>query len=261
MTKSDWEIVDNILSQFKELETENRKNHIKTGYKRIRALDNTIYKFTSLSVNLMKNRGNRPIRINYVEMLLTSIVNNAIVIKDLYINGWHLQCQSIMRVQYELLNNVFSILIDIKFFERFQKIQKLGDEEIPVSPKHTESKKIIRKFFEKEKEKKTWSAIESLMDYLYSELSRAIHSNFFHVVMLSNNKSDDDNFYPGIGGNKNSLTRMNTSVEQMNNYSQLLWIFIKDLLLELKAFEIKNTVFELEFMKSSIILDSTKKRI
>ncbi len=261
MKKSDWEIIDDILNQFKELETDNKINHLKTEHKTVRALDNTIYKFTSLSVCLLKNRGNRPLRLNYVEMFLSSIVNNAIVIKNLYISGWHLQCQSIMRVQYELLNNVIAILVDVDFFQRFQKIQKLGDKEIPISPKHNDSKRVIRKFLEKEEGKELWLTIESHMDYLYKELSRAIHSNFFHVAMLSIDRLDDDNIYPGIGGNKNSLPRMNNSVEQMNNYSQFLWLFIKELLLELKAFEIKDTVFELEFMKNPIMIDSEKNGI
>lgn len=144
MIKTDWELVDDILKQLSELEIENVDNHYKFEYNLIKAIDNTIFKFTSLSMHLLNNSDNKSIKITYVKMFLTSIANNCLVIKKLFISGWHLQCQSIMRVQYEQLNIVLGILSDDDFFTRFQEIQTVKDEIIGISPKHIDAKKIIR---------------------------------------------------------------------------------------------------------------------
>jgi hypothetical protein len=76
--------------------------------------------------------------------------------------------------------------------------------------------------------------------------------------MLSNNISEDGTYTPSLGGNKNSIARMTISVEQMNNYCQILWLMIKDKIIELQLFDSKNTEFERDFMKEAIILEQNK---
>lgn len=254
MKQDDLKSIKDIIAQLDEIELENINAHEKDEKSIIFALENSIYKFSVLSLCLMEKRGNRSIKLNYIEIFITAIANNSVVIKKLFMGGWHLQCQSIMRVQYEQLNVVLSIIFDDDFFKKFHTIQEINDEEIPVSPKHKDTKRILKKFLEKKNGKAFWDALSPIMEFIYKEFSRAIHNNFLHVVMLSSNKDKDDIFRPGIGGNQNCMDRMRASILQMNNYSQIIYSLIQDILIDLDAIDNQNQLLKLEIMKSPLII-------
>ena len=255
MNQKEFKLIQNVIEQFNEIEKENFSQHLTDNEKLIPFLDNTIFKFSCLSYHLLKNRGDRELKFNFLETFASSMTNNSIVIKKLFLEGWHLQCQNIMRVQFEQINIALAILSDVNFFNRFQKTQNLTNEEIPFTPRHNDSKKIIRKHIEKNEGKEFWNGVESLMEYLYEELSRSIHCNFLHITMLSTDKSKDNVYSPGVGGNKNSIKRLIDSVTTMNNYSQIMWTLIKDLTIQNKIFDINDTEFELNFMKTPLIIN------
>lgn len=259
MNKADLELIDHTIQQFKEIEDENIAEHLKDNPELISALDNTIFKYSCLSYNLIKFQDTLPISINHVQFFVTSIANNAIVIKKLFSGGWHLQCQTLMRVQYEQINIAISIICDNDFFKKYHKLQQIKKEEAPYTPKQKETRNIIRKYLINEKGKDFWNAIESLMDFLYNELSRSTHGNFLHIAILAYSISvEEDNLTPGIGGNRKSIPRTIYSLQEMNNYSQIMFTFLRDLIEKSNVIDFKDTDLNLSFMKKAQLVKQEK---
>lgn len=259
MDKADLELIRDTIRQLSEIEDENIEEHLKDHPELISALENTIFKYSCLSYNLIKYQETLPIQINHVQFFVTSIANNAIVIKKLFSGGWHLQCQTLMRTQYEQINIALSIMHDIEFFKKYHKLQQIKKEEAPYTPKQKETKNIIRKYLIKEKGKDFWKAIESLMDFLYNELSRSSHGNFLHIAMLAYSISvEEDNLTPGIGGNKKSIPRTIYTLQEMNNYSQIMFTFLSESIKKANIIEFKDSDLNLDFMKKVHLVKQEK---
>ncbi|PWH83130.1 hypothetical protein DIS18_00830 [Algibacter marinivivus] len=255
MKDDDLYLIDDSIKQFEILENENINEHLKEYPKLISVLDNTIFKYSCLSYHLIKYQKTLPVNINHLQFFVTSVANNAIVLKKLFLSGWHLQSQSIMRVQFEQINIALSIICDNDFFKKYHKLQQIKKEKVPFSPKQKETKNIIRKLLIKRKGKEFYNAIESLMDFLYKELSRSIHGNFLHIAMLSYSVDfKKDILTPGIGGNMKSIPRTVYTLQEMNNYSQIMFTFLRILVKESKEINFEGTDLNLNFMEKTLIL-------
>lgn len=217
-----------LFSLITEIESHNSSNISAKQSEVIEGLEDTIFKYFVLTFSLKKKVEKGAYRLICIQGFLTTLSNNALIIKKLYNSGMHLQVQPIMRAQFEQLNTLFALLVDDNFFERFGSSATKEASDI-ISPKPVHTDKIMRDFMKTNQLKEVWAEIKPLKDYLYDEFSKIAHGNLFHIAFGSMDEDEDDaeRLSPGIGGVSNGLTRMKLFVREMNNYSQFLWMFFR----------------------------------
>lgn len=162
----EFESPDQLINELAELEIDNRSNHFRNNRELINALDNSIYKFHILAFALVEEDNLEKKILFHAKGFMSSVSNNSLVIRNLFVSGFHIQVQTIMRTQFEFLNNLLSFLHDRSFFNRFSEPYDGEDLEKIITPRQVHTEKLIAKFLtEKTKKKELWLALKKIMTY------------------------------------------------------------------------------------------------
>ena len=223
------EIIKEIIELYSERIEENKISHVNSYSKEIALLDRIItqYFFMSNSVRDYNDVDKLPARFYVGKHYINTIANNFYNIKELFINGFHIQLQLLLRNQFEYVNNLIAFTGDDEFFKRFVLNDGI-DSDLILTPKPTHAKKSIMKLLNKydsQHFKEFWVIFEEMMNLMYSDLSESAHGNILRVAVQSQGQHEDGDEYlePNSCGVKNPLPVTMKILKESLNYFQITY--------------------------------------
>ena len=219
---------EELIEMFNDIEKENIAKNEKNYNGIIESFNNVIFKFTSLSFALLEKGNVKTKKQFYTNGYLTSIANNYLTIKNIFLSGFHFQLQNIIRSQFEQLNILISFLYDDNFFEKFTK--KIENKDSIFTPKLKNSEKIIKKIFSSEvnfSNKELELFLNPLFKETYYKLSEATHGNLQRATIHSMESNGKDSMTFALGGTHKPNNEIIEFISDLNNYSQVIWIMVK----------------------------------
>lgn len=212
------EIEKAVSSQFSKSIKKNRFNYIKTYKKEIGLLNKVLSLYFYLSQVITPSEQTDKFYRRYLlgEGYIVTIANNFFVIKELFLDGLHIQLQIMLRTQIEMINNLIAFIGDDDYYLRYGT----DSHETPdgyIAPKMEQTKKAIKKVIKDSYVERSNEYIKiyiDLLDTLYKELSEATHGKFVNIKLQAMGVNDDDELLDNgmfgvdkpIGATKNLLS-------------------------------------------------------
>jgi len=234
------EIIDFVIDNYEERAKENQKSHLDKYQEEIKLLDRIIsqYFFLSYVIRDSNEKDKFPGRFFFGRHYISVIANNLYIIRELFIKGFHVQFQQLLRSQFEYINNLIAFIGDDDFFKRFGTS---NGKDILISPKPIHAEKSIQKLFKEfsnNDPENVWKIFKEIMNFIYKDLSEAAHGNIPRIALqsLSQKDSQVDFYTQNICGVESPLPVTVNMLRQSINYfqitSRLVWIQIekKDML-------------------------------
>lgn len=223
------DVIKEIIELYSERTKENKISHIDTYTKEISLLDQIItqYFFMSNSVRDSNNTDKFPARFYVGKHYINTIANNFYIIRELFVNGFHIQLQLLLRNQFEYINNLIAFTGDDEFFRRFV-LNDGGNSEVTLTPKPTHAKKSIMKLlneYNNQHFKEFWTIFKEMMTLMYSDLSESAHGNILRVAVQSQGQHEDGDDYlePNSCGVRKPLNVTIQILRESLNYFQITY--------------------------------------
>ena len=224
--ESHFKSTEELIEMFNDIGNENIEKNKKNHSIVIESINDLIFKFSTLSFALLEKGNFKTKKLFYTNGYLTSISNNFLAIKSVFLSGYHFQLQNIIRSQFEQLNILISFLYDDVFFERFTK--KIENKEAILTPKLKNSEKIIKRIFSSEVNFSDKEIdFNPLFKETYYKLSEATHGNLLRATTHSMESNEEDSMTFALGGTNKTNNEIIEFISDINNYSQTIWILIK----------------------------------
>lgn len=229
------ETISEILEYFAERIDENKESHLKLFSEELLLLDRIITQFFFLSYTIRASNGTDkfPGRFFFGRHYINTIANNFYTIKELFISGFHVQFQLMIRNQFEYVNNLIAFIGDDDFFRIFALSNEEKNNSI-FTPKPIHAERAIRKLtkeYNNDGFDEFWKIFKEIMTSIYSDLSESTHGNIVRVALQSHGETENqynDNLAPNICGVLSPLPATKSILRQSLNYFQityrLLWI-------------------------------------
>ena len=221
---------ENFILNFGEAYRNSSSHTYDNHLEAVNQIDECFVKF-SLLAHRLKFQQNE-VKNVYLLSYLTSIANNFLVVKQLFVTGFHFQMEVLQRTQLEQLNNVLAAVNDDDFLKYFTKTWVRGSTEdfIPFSPKTTHVDKAINKINFKDPEKrKIFREMYYSMKETYEEFSKSAHGNLMHILLLTEeNAAINDTKIVRLGGKVQYLPRSTNYLNAMLDYSEIIYFLLRD---------------------------------
>jgi hypothetical protein len=191
-------------------------------------IDNCFLKFSILA-NRIRYDENSTKNV-YLLAYATSIANNFIIIKQLFVTGYHFQMEVIQRTQIEQLNNLLTMIYDDEFFKFFTKTWVRNSEDfLPLTPKEKHLAKAIKKIeFKNPNFSDIFTELYDSIQETYEEFSKSVHGNFMHILLLTTGRNDDgDPVFVKLGDETKFLQRSIKYLIGVLDYSQIIWLLLE----------------------------------
>lgn len=225
------EIIKEIIQYYDDKVIENRLSHEELFKKELDVIDRIIVTFFCISLVIRestekdKYRG----RFFFGKQYVSSISDNFYMIKDLFVKGYHIQLQLLIRSQIEYVNNLISFIGDDPFFQSFC-IEENNKYFVSPKPIHSEKalKRIFKEYNPENYSEDTWIIFKRLINSLYSDLSESTHGNIVRVVVQSLSGENEELIGQSICGVKVPIPATVGILKESLNYFQIatriLWI-------------------------------------
>ena len=202
------------------------------------ALIDTIFKYTSLASGLYGSPNSNDEKVILYSGYVTSLVNNLISIRALFLTGMNLQIQPILRMHIEQLKILTAIVYDEELYKRVSTYHE--ESQKTLTPKQSHVDKVLFKL-QKEHNQLVgmWKLINSNIDFLYERLSAVAHGNFLNITFHLMQEEVKDRPL-GIGGRQNQDDATNLYVSIGSDLSQLMWPIIRRHLLDQELIYLSN---------------------
>lgn len=232
------ETISVILEYFAERIQENKTSHQNLFSEELLLLDRIItqYFFLANTIRDSKETDKYQSRFFFSKHYINTIANNFYTIKDLFISGFHVQFQLMIRNQFEYINNLIAFVGDDDFFKRFAMDNgEKPDSLITPKPIHAEKsiKKLIKEYNSNDFDE-FWKIFKEIMTFIYNDLSESTHGNIARVSLqsLGENQNQNDFLDQNICGVQCPLPVTKTILKQSLNYFQityrLVWVQLKN---------------------------------
>lgn len=191
-------------------------------------IDNCFAKFSTLAYRLKFQQNE--IKNVYLLSYVTAIANNFLVIRQLFVTGFHLQMEVQQRTQLEQLNNLLIVIYDDEFFKFFTKTWvRSGEDFMPHTPKDKHLAKAIKKIeFKNPDMSSLFKQLYNDIKESYEEFSKSVHGNLMHILLLTEEGSEDNLAIVRIGGRKSFLPRSVNYLSGTLDYSQIIYLLLED---------------------------------
>jgi len=223
-------IVESIIDNFEQFQNENKSHHEQTYVTELKVFDKIIIQYLCLhlSIDHTNQSDSFQNRAFYTKHYLSTITNNFYVLRQLFLSGYHIQFQILLRSQFEFINTLICFVGDDDFFRCYVMAKKNGD--IPITPKHSNTEKCLKRLL-KEYDQKAfddiWDIYSQLLKTMHSALSEIVHGNVARIMIQGFQKNDEENLYhSGIGGTTKPLGVTQNILIQIINYFQITFSLI-----------------------------------
>lgn len=250
-----------LINMFNEMEMENISEN-KENYKEIiESFEDCIFRYSCLSFGLLEKSNFKSKKLFYTNGYLTSITNNYLTLKITFLSGYHFQLQNILRSQFEQLNILIAFLYDNSFFERFT--QKIENKDSIFTPKLKNSEKVLKRIFGSEMNipSKELDILNPLFKETYSKLSEATHGNLQRATLFSMERNGKDTMTFALGGTQKPNGELIEIIADLNNYSQTIWLLVKNKLTDENYLDGKQSKKHLEILETPFFLGYDGKQI
>lgn len=209
------EIVDDILEYFSKRIKENKTSHLEAFADELQILDRIITQYLLLSYIIKDSDKNKfSGRSLFSTHHINTIANNFYSIKELFISGYHIQLQIMIRSQFEFVNNVIAFIGDDEYFKRYGMYNREKKHSF-ITPKPNHAEKSIKRILKdlissKYKFNDFWKLYKEMMNSLYTDLSETVHGNIVKIAFqsLDENENNSEIVMQNLCGVKKPIPRI-----------------------------------------------------